>query len=157
MEKFESILASPDDSGVKHLPLRIRLYQQTYLRAADLVLTKVGTTISRYVVLAAMDVLPGLTGTKLAELTFQAPQSIMDITKRLESQGYIERRPGRGRAITHHLTPSGGELLGRSRTVMNEFHKEIFDGFDTTHLDRLVRDFGVMTSNIPDVKAEQTS
>ena len=39
---------------------------------------------------------------------------------RLAAQGLIERRPGRGRRIEHHLTPAGEGILEARHPIAND-------------------------------------
>lgn len=148
IEIFDNILGWPDAAGVDHLPLRIRLFRNAYARAADDALAQIGTTVSRYVVLLMIETHPGLAGSRLAELTLQKPQSLSGITAALEKQSLIERRLGHGRAITHHLTPAGHDLVKRSRTMLLELNQQVFQGFEPDRIKRLVSDIQELTDNL---------
>lgn len=152
---FDSILSWPDEAGVAHLPLRIKWFQSHYARLADEALARAGTTVARFVVLVTIDIHPGLSGVQLAELTFQKPQSLTDVTKALEKQQLIARSgSGHGRSITHHLTPAGRELVARSRGVMAELNRRIFQGLDRERIARLVDDFDLLARNLSALGAD---
>lgn len=144
-DKFSPIFAMPDASGSQHLPLRIRLYQNTYLRTADEVLGSICTTVSRLVVLSPIEAESGLSGVRLADLTFQTPQSLSDITSPLLEAGLIERRNAHGRTTTHHLTPAGQQQLAATRAAMDDLHRKIFGTLGQLGVDLLVATIHEMT------------
>ncbi|HWH25032.1 MAG TPA: MarR family winged helix-turn-helix transcriptional regulator [Pseudolysinimonas sp.] len=148
MEILDVVLGWPDASGAAHAPLRIKYYQNMYTRSADEILSGVGTTMARYVVMTAIENSPGSSGVQLAELTFQRPQSVADVTGALESAGLIERRPGRGRAFGHYLTEAGTAQLVESRAVVTDFHRTIFQGLDDKRLESFLADVELITRNL---------
>lgn len=102
--------------------------------------------------MVTMEIYPGSNGAQLAELTFQTPQSLAAVTAALERQGLIERRTGHGRAFGHHLTDAGTKQLHETRTVLAEFHRRVFAGFDGRRLARFIADLDVLTSNLVEVE-----
>ncbi len=92
-------------------------------RALDAGLAEVGTTLAQWDALRAISGLPGASAhalAALAGLTFQTDQAFGTLAGRLVAQGLIERRPGRGRRIEHHLTPAGERILRAGQAVANE-------------------------------------
>lgn len=89
-------------------------------RALDSALSAVGTTLAQWDALRAIGRLPGASGRELAAATFQSEQSFGALVGRLAAQGLVERRPGRGRRIGHHLTPSGEQVLAAGHRVADE-------------------------------------
>jgi DNA-binding MarR family transcriptional regulator len=67
--------------------------------------------------LRAIGRIPGASAHTLAVETFQSDQSFGALANRLAGQGLIERRPGRGRRIEHHLTSAGAKTLAAGRPV----------------------------------------
>jgi DNA-binding MarR family transcriptional regulator len=82
----------------------------------------------------------------LAVETFQSDQAFGTLANRLAVQGLIERRPGRGRRIEHHLTPAGEETLEAGHPIANEVLGASFANLSekerSTLLDLLIRVMG---------------
>lgn len=148
VDVFNEYLNLPDEAGIEHLPLRIRLYRKAYAQVANDKLAEIGTTVARYRVLLMIYTHPGLSGVKLAQLSFQKPQSLADVTLALESQQLIERRVGHGRAIKHYLTTAGEEQVIKSRKALLDLNHSIFENFDQERIKRLVNDLSDLTYNI---------
>lgn len=89
----------------------IKQVQYRHHRALDTGLAAVGTTLAQWDALRAIGRSPGTTAHVLAVATFQSDQAFGTLANRLAAQGLIERRPGRGRRIEHHLTPTGEKTL----------------------------------------------
>ncbi|MFG2788763.1 MarR family winged helix-turn-helix transcriptional regulator [Streptomyces sp. NPDC048419] len=95
-------------------------------RALDSVLTAVGTTLAQWDALRAISRTPGASARDLAAATFQTEQAFGTLAGRLTAQGLIERRPGHGRRIEHHLTPAGERTLKAGHKVADEVLTECF-------------------------------
>lgn len=80
-------------------------------RALDTALSAVGTTLAQWDALRAIGRSPGASARVLAAATFQSEQAFGTLVGRLTAQGLVERRPGHGRRIAHHLTPAGERVL----------------------------------------------
>ncbi|MFC8715223.1 hypothetical protein ACFUCQ_35755 [Streptomyces sp. NPDC057197] len=57
---------------------------------------------------------------RVVRATFQSEQAFGTLVGRLASQGLVERTPGRGRRIEHHLTPAGERVLASGHQVADE-------------------------------------
>lgn len=112
-------------------------------RALDSALTAVGTTLAQWDALRAIANSPGASARTLATATFQSEQAFGTLAGRLTAQGLVERRPGHGRRIEHHLTPAGEELLAAGHRVADEVLADCFaplpPGDRATLLDLLQR------------------
>jgi DNA-binding MarR family transcriptional regulator len=95
-------------------------------RAMDSRLATVGTTLAQWDALRAISRSPGATARSLAAATFQCEQAFGTLAGRLVAQGLVERRPGHGRRIEHHLTPAGEETLRTGHQVADEVLAECF-------------------------------
>ncbi|MFE7166317.1 MarR family winged helix-turn-helix transcriptional regulator [Streptomyces sp. NPDC057616] len=95
-------------------------------RALDSALTAIGTTLAQWDALRAISRTPGASARDLAAATFQTEQAFGTLAGRLTAQGLIERRPGHGRRIEHHLTPSGERTLKAGHKVADEVLAEHF-------------------------------
>jgi DNA-binding MarR family transcriptional regulator len=116
-------------------------------RAMDSRLATVGTTLAQWDALRAIGRTPGDTARSLAAATFQSEQAFGTLAGRLMAQGLVERRPGHGRRIEHHLTPAGEEMLKTGHQVADEVLAECFAPLSETErttllglLHRLVED-----------------
>ncbi|MEU6145222.1 MarR family winged helix-turn-helix transcriptional regulator [Streptomyces sp. NPDC047081] len=95
-------------------------------RALDTALTAVGTTLAQWDALRAIGRTPGASARELASATFQTEQAFGTLVGRLAAQGLVERRPGRGRRIEHHLTATGERTLAAGHKVADEVLAECF-------------------------------
>ncbi|MER5730717.1 MarR family winged helix-turn-helix transcriptional regulator [Streptomyces sp. NPDC002138] len=100
-------------------------------RTLDSRLSTVGTTLAQWDALRAISRSPGATARTLAAATFQSEQAFGALAGRLVTQGLIERRPGRGRRIDHHLTPAGEEVLEAGHRVADEVLAVTFTALST--------------------------
>ncbi|MGI5455197.1 MarR family winged helix-turn-helix transcriptional regulator [Streptomyces sp. CA-249302] len=121
-----------DDLRVQ-LQLLGRAVKQTQYRqhrALDTALTAVGTTLAQWDALRAISRTPGASARELASATFQTEQAFGGLVGRLAAQGLVERRPGRGRRIEHHLTVVGERTLAAGHEVADEVLAECFSPLD---------------------------
>ncbi|MEV1241578.1 MarR family winged helix-turn-helix transcriptional regulator [Nonomuraea sp. NPDC050022] len=112
-------------------------------RALDSRLAAIGTTLAQWDALRAISRSPGAPARALASATFQSEQAFGTLAGRLMAQGLIERRPGHGRRIEHHLTPAGEQMLDAGHRVADEVLTDCFaplaPGDRATLLDLLQR------------------
>ncbi|MFF4258939.1 MarR family winged helix-turn-helix transcriptional regulator [Streptomyces sp. NPDC001663] len=97
-------------------------------RALDSALAAVGTTLAQWDALRAISRMPGASARELAGATFQTEQAFGTLAGRLTAQHLVDRRPGHGRRIEHHLTPAGERVLGAGHRVADEVLAECFGG-----------------------------
>lgn len=71
----------------------------------------VGTTPAQWDALRAISGASGTPARAPAAATFQSEQAFGTLAARLVAQGLVERCPGHGRRIEHHLTPAGERVL----------------------------------------------
>lgn len=57
---------------------------------------------------------------------------------RLVAQGLVERRPGQGRRIRHHLTPDGERMLAAGHGVAGEVLAGCFAGLSAAERSTLL-------------------
>ncbi|MFI5683461.1 MarR family winged helix-turn-helix transcriptional regulator [Streptomyces sp. NPDC051636] len=89
-------------------------------RALDSALAAVGTTLAQWDALRAIDRSPGASARELAAATFQSEQAFGALVGRLAARDLVERRPGHGRRIEHHLTPAGERILAAGHSVADD-------------------------------------
>ena len=95
-------------------------------RALDGALATVGSTLAQWDALRAISRTPGASARELAAATFQTEQAFGTLVGRLTAQDLVERRPGHGRRIEHHLTPAGERILKAGHKVADEVLAEAF-------------------------------
>ncbi len=108
----------------------VKQAQYRHHRAIDRRLVAVGSTLAQWDALRAIDRQPGASAHQLAVATFQTDQAFGTLTGRLMAQGLVERRPGHGRRIEHHLSESGALMLARAQAVVDDFTAKSFAGLD---------------------------
>jgi DNA-binding MarR family transcriptional regulator len=113
-----------DDLQVLGRAVKQAQYRQH--RALDSALTAVGTTLAQWDALRAIGRSPGASARELAAATFQTEQAFGALMTRLAAQGLVERRPGHGRRIEHHLTAAGEQVLTAGHRVADEVLAECF-------------------------------
>ncbi|MDJ0385288.1 MarR family winged helix-turn-helix transcriptional regulator [Streptomyces sp. G-G2] len=105
---------------LQELGRAVKQAQYRQHRALDSALSAVGTTLAQWDALRAISRSPGASARELAAATFQTEQAFGALVGRLTAQGVVERRPGHGRRIEHHLTPAGERLLAVGHKVADE-------------------------------------
>lgn len=105
---------------LQELGRAVKQAQYRQHRSLDAALAAVGTTLAQWDALRAIGRSPGASARELAAATFQTEQAFGTLASRLTAQDLVERRPGRGRRIAHHLTPAGQEVLTAGHAVADE-------------------------------------
>ncbi len=113
-----------DDLQVLGRAVKQAQYRQH--RALDTALTTVGTTLAQWDALRAIGRTPGASARELATATFQSEQAFGTLVGRLTTRGLVERRPGHGRRIEHHLTSAGEQLLAAGHEVADDVLADCF-------------------------------
>ncbi|MGW1067833.1 MarR family winged helix-turn-helix transcriptional regulator [Streptomyces aureus] len=117
-------------ADLEELGRAVKEAQYRHHRALDTRLAAVGTTLAQWDALRAIARTPGASAHELALATFQGDQSFGTLASRLAAQHLIERRPGRGRRIEHHLTATGEQVLSAGTTVAREVLAASFGPLD---------------------------
>lgn len=113
---------------LQELGRAVKQAQYRQHRALDAALAAVGTTLAQWDALRAVGRTPGASARELAAATFQTEQAFGTLAGRLAAQRLVERRPGHGRRIAHHLTPAGQEVLAAGHQVADEVLGDCFAG-----------------------------
>ncbi|MGW1555022.1 MarR family winged helix-turn-helix transcriptional regulator [Streptomyces sp. NPDC002144] len=116
------------DADLQLLGRAIKQAQYRQHRSLDSALTAVGTTLAQWDALRAVSRTPGASARELAAATFQTEQAFGGLVGRLASQGLVDRRPGHGRRIEHHLTAEGERVLAAGHEVADRVLAECFEG-----------------------------
>ena len=104
----------------------VKQVQYKHHRALDAALAAAGTTLAQWDALRAIGREPGASAHALAVATFQTDQAFGSLANRLEAQGLIERRPGRGRRIEHWLTAAGTSTLAAAQPIATDILRGSF-------------------------------
>ncbi|MFI1532901.1 MarR family winged helix-turn-helix transcriptional regulator [Streptomyces anandii] len=113
-------------SDLQALGRAVKLAQYRQHRALDSALSGVGTTLAQWDALRAVARTPGASARELAAATFQSEQAFGTLVGRLTAQHLVERRPGRGRRIEHHLTAEGERVLAAGHKVADQVLADCF-------------------------------
>ncbi len=134
----------------------VKQVQYQHHRALDTGLGAVGTTLAQWDALRVIGRSPGSSAHALAVETFQSDQAFGTLANRLAARGLIERRPGRGRRVEHHLTAAGERVLEAGYPIANEVFGASFADLSEKErsalLDLLLRSL-MRTSATPDPPA----
>ena len=106
----------------------VKAVQYRQHRTLDTRLASVGSTLAQWDALRAIGRRPGASARELAAATFQTEQAFGTLAGRLVAQGLLDRRPGRGRRIEHHLTAEGERVLKAGHEVADAVLAECFEG-----------------------------
>ncbi|MFI6441734.1 MarR family winged helix-turn-helix transcriptional regulator [Streptomyces sp. NPDC050759] len=111
---------------LQELGRAVKQAQYRQHRALDSALQAVGTTLAQWDALRAISRSPGASARELAAATFQTEQAFGTLAGRLTAQDLVERRPGHGRRIEHHLTPAGRKVLAVGHSIADEVLADCF-------------------------------
>ena len=94
--------------------------QQLLRTALDNSLRALNLSMAQYAALNALEQTPNASNAVLARACFVTPQTMIEILKGLESEGYITRRahPEHGRIIQTLLSSSGQEKLSLAHSLV---------------------------------------
>ncbi|MFG2470408.1 MarR family winged helix-turn-helix transcriptional regulator [Streptomyces canus] len=111
---------------LQELGRAVKQAQYRQHRALDSALQTIGTTLAQWDALRAISRSPGASARELAAATFQTEQAFGTLAGRLTAQDLVERRPGHGRRIEHHLTPTGRKTLTAGHKIADEVLADCF-------------------------------
>ncbi|MDH6431543.1 DNA-binding MarR family transcriptional regulator [Streptomyces sp. SAI-144] len=111
---------------LQELGRAVKQAQYRQHRALDSALQAIGTTLAQWDALRAISRSPGASARELAAATFQTEQAFGTLAGRLTAQDLVERRPGHGRRIEHHLTPTGRQILAAGHKIADEVLADCF-------------------------------
>ena len=126
------------DADLQALGRAVKLAQYRQHRALDSALSGVGTTLAQWDALRAVSRSPGASARELAAATFQSEQAFGTLVGRLTAQGLVERRPGHGRRIEHHLTAAGEKVLAAGHKVADRVLASCFSALSGEDRGRLL-------------------
>ncbi|MEU6479435.1 MarR family winged helix-turn-helix transcriptional regulator [Streptomyces sp. NPDC047017] len=116
----------------------VKAVQYRQHRALDSRLASVGSTLAQWDALRAISRTPGASARELAAATFQSEQAFGTLAGRLVAQRLVDRRPGHGRRIEHHLTSEGERLLEAGHEVADSVLAECFEALTASEREVLL-------------------
>lgn len=102
-------------------------------------LASLGLSMALWVVLDRIRANPAQSTHALANASFMTDQSVGELVSKLAKRGLIQRVTGPGRAIRHHLTDAGTDLLERARPLMAEALDSAFAGLSRSEIEQLIQ------------------
>jgi DNA-binding MarR family transcriptional regulator len=126
-------------ASLEDLGRAVKQLQYRHQRGMDRRLRLAGTSLAQWDALRAISRRPNSSAHALAELTFQTDQSFGALANRLVRAGLIERKPGRGRAIWHRLTPRGQAVLKKGYEVIGDVLEASFGPLNGRQREELFR------------------
>ena len=86
---------------------------------------------------------------ELAEHLDITPAAVTGALKKIEADGYIERRLGQDTRYNElQITDKGRELVTRSREMFSEIDRSLFDGFTDEELDTYIMCLEKLQGNV---------
>lgn len=119
----------------------IKGVQQAIRRNMDDALRPLNLSTSQYSTLSALSQSDQLSNAELARACFMTPQSMIQLIKMLERQGWIERQPDpdHGRIIQTQLTDSGRALLNQAHDRVNNIEGKMLSGLNEAEKTQLAQ------------------
>jgi DNA-binding MarR family transcriptional regulator len=114
--------------------LSVKRLQVRHHRTIDAELVPLGISLVQWDALRHVDQNPGASLHHLAQLTFQSDQAFGTLAGRMIERGLIERVPGPGRAVHHHLTDKGRQLRKAGDRVVDRVLANSFAALTPTQL-----------------------
>jgi DNA-binding MarR family transcriptional regulator len=101
-----------------------------------------GATLPEYAVLTALAEEPGLSNADLARRAFVTPQTMNQVLRELERQGWVSRHPhpGHGRILQAELTANGRGTLAACHQVVDIVEDRMLAGLSPAERQRLAAD-----------------
>jgi DNA-binding MarR family transcriptional regulator len=135
---------------LKLLGRAIKQIQHRHHRTLDAGLSTIGTTLAQWDALHAIGRHPGISAHKLALETFQSDQAFGTLANRLTTRGLIERKPGLGRRIEHHLTHNGQKTLDAGHKIASQVLEASFANLSESEREQLLNLLLRIIQNAPE-------
>ena len=129
-----------------------RMHKQVF----DKRLADIGIHRSSHIILLNIHRNGGLSSQKeLAGILGISPAAVTGALKRLESNGYVERKYGQDSRYNEvTLTESGRELLASAKNMFTEVDKALFENFSEEELNNYISCLEKMQENMKKLKSE---
>ena len=117
----------------------IKYAQHRQNRTMEAALAHLGITLVQWNALREIARHPGSAMHGLAEATFNSDQAFGTLAARLARLGWVQRRTGAGRAVSHHLTPQGEAVLHAGYPAIHDASASLLARLDTAERAELER------------------
>jgi DNA-binding MarR family transcriptional regulator len=132
----------PQLTPLQELGRAVKAAQWRHHRALDRELATLGSTLAQWDALRAIARHPRWSSHALAGETFQSDQAFGALTRRMVQLGLVDRRPGTGRRVEHHLTASGRQILEQGTVLAEEILTRSFASLDGAERELLLELLG---------------
>jgi DNA-binding MarR family transcriptional regulator len=130
--------------GIQQVGLAVKRLQMRHHKEVTASLAPLGISLVQWDALRHLDENPDASLHDLAQLTFQTDQSFGALAARMIDRGFIERRPGPGRAIRHRLTAKGAKLRKDGDGIVDRVLTESFAALGPNQLKTFDRLLGLL-------------
>lgn len=124
--------------------------QQAIRQRMDAELRHLNLSTSQYAALSALEQSDQLSNAEMARACFVTPQTMQQLVKGLEAEGWIERQPHseHGRIIQTRLTTEGRTVLDQAHRVVERIEETMVDGLSKPDRERLAADLKRCQENL---------
>ncbi len=129
---------------IQQVGLSVKRLQMRHHKEVTTALATLGISLVQWDALRHLDENPDASLHDLAQLTFQTDQSFGALAARMIDRGFIERRPGPGRAIRHRLTAKGATLRKEGDVVIDRVLTQSFAALGPSQLKTFDRLLGLL-------------
>ncbi len=133
-----------------HIGYLIKGVQQAIRQRIDDELRHLNLSISQYAALNALERSEQLSNAELARACFVTPQTMQQLVKGLEREGWIDRwpHPEHGRIIQTHLTEQGRAVLKKAHRLVEAIEETMVKGLSKLSRERLAVDLKQCQDNL---------
>jgi DNA-binding MarR family transcriptional regulator len=124
--------------------LTLKRAQHVLALRIDEALRPLELNLGLWAVLREVAAQPGASASELARASFQTPQTLSGLLRRLQERGLVERSTGRGRIVENRLTAAGREALAAATHRVEEVVAAALTAFSPAQrasFERLATDF----------------
>jgi DNA-binding MarR family transcriptional regulator len=137
------MLSSVNDTPATPTPLdfgvNLRRAQHLLALRIDDALRPAGLNLGLWSVLRELARAPGASASELGRTSFHTSQTVGGLLQRLQEQGLVDRRDGRGRIVENHLTPRGAEVEHQASAAADDVIRDALAHVDAAHTEQAGR------------------
>lgn len=128
----------------------IKGVQQAIRQSIDDEVRHLNLSISQYAALNALEGADQLSNAELARACFVTPQTMLQLIKGLEREGWIQRQPhpDHGRIIQTRLTAPGHAVLKKAHRLVDAIEESMVEGLSKPAQERLAVDLKRCQDNL---------
>ena len=139
-----------DKETTKHTVMMFRKTDALHLKSFEGKVRDMGIHRSQHRMLMYIDEYKGISQTDLAERLDISSAAVAVSIKKLESDGYIQRRSSDrdNRFNEIELTEKGKEMVRVSRVIFSDIESAMLEGIDEDMLDNFLKCLEIMQTNL---------